>query len=431
VTAKAKILDRDTLVERLDEHRAAGRRIVLTNGGFDLLHVGHIRALEAAQAMGEVLVVALNDDASVQLSKGPGRPLVPLAERLETVAALQCVDLVTSFGERTADVLLDVLRPDVYAKGRDYRIETLPERKTAERLGVAVAFVGDEKEHSSSDLVMRATRRTIPTDRVTALEDPDLKGFVLRSARERLGAGGWLDLATCVKSDAGSMVEGTDRRWVRRIYVSGATAYLKVTSPYERKRSPVLEFQSHLALRAAGFLAPEPWLCMEGHKDGFHAGVLITRAVEGVPLDAYLRERYDAWSAGERVAVAEGIGATVRALHTARFLHPDLQAWHLYVCGPLAAGRTSLAFIDLMRVSRAGRRLRQRDAAVGLAALSLSLRHIVPRRFRLAMLRGYLGGTLTAARPWIEAIERRIERIKDRSTFREIPGDVADEAEAR
>src|SRR5690242_18556542 len=111
--------DRDALVRRLDAERAAGRTIVLANGCFDLLHVGHVRYLEAARREGDVLVVAINSDESVRKNKGAGRPLVPETERAEVLAALRCVDFVTVFGETTADDLIRALRPNVHAKGTE------------------------------------------------------------------------------------------------------------------------------------------------------------------------------------------------------------------------------------------------------------------------------------------------------------------------
>lgn len=154
-TREKIVLDAGELEARVAALREAGRRVVLTNGAFDLLHVGHVRALEDARGRGDVLVVALNGDASVRRYKGPGRPLVPEAERAELMAALACVDLVTVFHEDTADRLLSRLRPDVYAKGRDYGAGSLPEEETARRVGCRLAFVGDPKTHAASDVIRR------------------------------------------------------------------------------------------------------------------------------------------------------------------------------------------------------------------------------------------------------------------------------------
>ncbi len=131
-------------------HRAAGQRVVMANGGFDLLHVGHIRYLRGAAAEGSVLVVALNSDRSVQANKGAGRPLMPLTERMEILSAIEGVTYVTSFDEPTCDGLLETLRPDVHAKGPDYTPENLPERATLKRLGIRLAIVGDPKDHAST-----------------------------------------------------------------------------------------------------------------------------------------------------------------------------------------------------------------------------------------------------------------------------------------
>ena len=149
------VLDRAALARRLDAHRRAGRRVVFTNGCFDLLHVGHTRLVEAARREGDVLVVALNDDASVRRLKGTGRPVQPEAERAELVAALRGVDYVTVFHEDTVDAILRALRPDVHAKGTDYRAETIPERATAEAIGARIAILGDPKDHATRDLISR------------------------------------------------------------------------------------------------------------------------------------------------------------------------------------------------------------------------------------------------------------------------------------
>src|SRR6185436_10178457 len=127
-------------------------RIVLANGCFDLLHVGHVRYLEDARARGETLIVALNTDESVRASKGPGRPRMPLAERAELLCALRCVDFVTWFPEATLERTLRLLRPDVHAKGTDYTAENVPERAVDRELGIEIAICGDPKAHSSSAL---------------------------------------------------------------------------------------------------------------------------------------------------------------------------------------------------------------------------------------------------------------------------------------
>jgi len=133
-------------------------RIVLANGCFDLLHAGHVRYLEAAAAYGQILVVALNSDASARKLKGAGRPLQPLAERAEILAALRCVDAVTSFSEPTLEKTLRLLRPDVHAKGTDYTPKTVPERAVDAELGIEIAICGDAKRSSSSALLARIAR---------------------------------------------------------------------------------------------------------------------------------------------------------------------------------------------------------------------------------------------------------------------------------
>ncbi len=153
--SREKIMDREALVGRLAEERARGRRIVFANGCFDVLHVGHVRYLAGAKSEGDVLVVAINSDASVCNIKGPGRPVLNEHARAQLVAARGVVDYVTIFDEPDVTSLLQLLRPDVHAKGTDYTVETVPERETAKQLGVRIAIVGDPKDHSTRDLLAR------------------------------------------------------------------------------------------------------------------------------------------------------------------------------------------------------------------------------------------------------------------------------------
>ena len=152
---RSKILSRSGLHGVLEEHRRAGRKIVFANGVFDLLHVGHVRYLKAARAEGDVLVVAMNSDASTRALKGEGRPIVTERARAAVIAALAAVDYVVIFDERDVNSLLREFHPDVHAKGTDYTTETVPEREVAELLGIRVAIVGDPKQHSTRDLLMR------------------------------------------------------------------------------------------------------------------------------------------------------------------------------------------------------------------------------------------------------------------------------------
>jgi len=150
-----KVLDRAAVRKRVAEWRRAGERIILTNGCFDVLHVGHIRYLRGAKSLGGRVVVAVNDDASVRVLKGEGRPRMPSAERAEIVAALEDVDAVVIFPEPDVRALLRELRPDVHAKGTDYSVESVPERDVVAEYGGRVAIVGDPKDHSTSDLLRK------------------------------------------------------------------------------------------------------------------------------------------------------------------------------------------------------------------------------------------------------------------------------------
>ena len=149
----AIMTDHDRHGHRVRASQSRGERVVFANGCFDLLHVGHVRYLEGAKACGDVLLVALNDDESIRRLKGQGRPVQPVEERMEILAALRCVDLVTRFAEGTVDALLSRLRPDVHAKGTDYTPETVPERETVLGYGGEIAIVGDPKDHSSTDIL--------------------------------------------------------------------------------------------------------------------------------------------------------------------------------------------------------------------------------------------------------------------------------------
>lgn len=152
-TSTAQILDRDSLIDAVNELRAAGKTIVLANGCFDLFHVGHVRYLQGASEVGSALVVGINSDAQTRRLKGHGRPFMPENERAEIVASLKCVDLVTIFDEPTVEELMRAIRPDFHAKGTDYTADTVPEREIMRELGGKVVIVGDPKDHSSTELI--------------------------------------------------------------------------------------------------------------------------------------------------------------------------------------------------------------------------------------------------------------------------------------
>jgi rfaE bifunctional protein nucleotidyltransferase chain/domain len=152
------VADPAELAAQLAPARAGGARVALANGCFDVLHVGHVRLLRDARALAELLVVALNSDASARANKGDGRPWVPLAERMELVAALAGVDYVTSFEEPTAAALLGLLHPEFHVKGTDWTAETVPERDVVAAYGGRVVIAGDPKAHASSDLIRRLSR---------------------------------------------------------------------------------------------------------------------------------------------------------------------------------------------------------------------------------------------------------------------------------
>jgi rfaE bifunctional protein nucleotidyltransferase chain/domain len=151
--AKSKILDRDRLRTQVEAWRAAGDRITLANGCFDLLHVGHVRYLRAAKQIGGRLVVAINSDDSVRSLKGEGRPLMPAEERAEILAALADVDAVVIFPERDVRAIIREIHPDVQVKGTDYTADNVPEADTVREHGGRVAIVGDPKNHSATEII--------------------------------------------------------------------------------------------------------------------------------------------------------------------------------------------------------------------------------------------------------------------------------------
>ena len=152
------ILSREDLANLVASAREAGARIVLANGCFDVLHVGHVRYLAGARQLGDILIVGINSDPQVAIQKGPGRPVLPANERAEIVAALESVTYVTIFEEPTVEQLLLALRPDVHAKGTDYTTDSVPERDVVRSYGGEVAIVGDPKDHSTTEIIQRLGR---------------------------------------------------------------------------------------------------------------------------------------------------------------------------------------------------------------------------------------------------------------------------------
>ncbi|MGA7381339.1 MAG: adenylyltransferase/cytidyltransferase family protein [Terriglobales bacterium] len=155
---KSKILTRKALKRRAAEWRGAGEPITLANGCFDLLHVGHVRYLHAAKALGGRLIVAVNSDESVRALKGDGRPLMPAEERAEILSALEDVDAVVIFPERDVRALIREIHPDIQAKGTDYTADIVPERDVVAEYGGRVEIVGDPKDHSASEIIRTRLR---------------------------------------------------------------------------------------------------------------------------------------------------------------------------------------------------------------------------------------------------------------------------------
>jgi rfaE bifunctional protein nucleotidyltransferase chain/domain len=168
-----KVLSESELVAAVARDRAAGRTIAFANGCFDLLHVGHVRYLQAAAAEADRLIVAVNDDRSVAGLKGEGRPILPAAERAELVAALRGVDYVVVFGDATVERLLLLVKPDVHCKGTDYTVDSVPERAVVAAYGGRTAIVGDPKSHATRELLARIAATSHDAPRTPHRTDPD------------------------------------------------------------------------------------------------------------------------------------------------------------------------------------------------------------------------------------------------------------------
>lgn len=156
----AAICQRSELASLAESIRSSGSQIILANGCFDVIHVGHIRYLAGAKALGGFLIVGINSDEQVGELKGGGRPFQPEAERAEIVAAIRFVDAVTIFSEPNVEELIRIVRPDIHAKGTDYTVDSVPERETVIACGGRVAIVGDPKDHSSTGLIETINNRT-------------------------------------------------------------------------------------------------------------------------------------------------------------------------------------------------------------------------------------------------------------------------------
>ena len=153
--ALSRIVKRDELITIVETERQYGKKIILANGCFDVLHVGHVRYLEAARMLGDLLIVGINSDEQARRLKGKGRPLLPQDQRAEIISSIEAVDLVTIFSEPTVEQLLLALKPDIHAKGTDYTEDSVPERDVVRSFGGRVAIVGDPKDHSSSQMIER------------------------------------------------------------------------------------------------------------------------------------------------------------------------------------------------------------------------------------------------------------------------------------
>ena len=158
-TAQSRIVERGHLIIVVEKAKRAGKRIVFANGCFDVLHVGHVRYLAAARALGDLLIVGINSDEQTRRLKGEGRPLLPQEQRAEIISSIAAVDFVTIFEEPTVEQLLLALKPDIHAKGTDYTEDSVPERDVVRSFGGRVAIVGDPKDHSSSEMIEKVSSK--------------------------------------------------------------------------------------------------------------------------------------------------------------------------------------------------------------------------------------------------------------------------------
>ena len=150
-----KFIKSESLPELSLRLKSENKKIVLANGAFDMLHVGHLRYLTDAKKYGNVLIVAINSDASVKLSKGENRPVIGENERVEIISALEVVDYVTLFDEKDVSRVIKLLKPDFHAKGTDYSADSVPEKKIVEKYGGKVIITGDHKDHSTTDIISK------------------------------------------------------------------------------------------------------------------------------------------------------------------------------------------------------------------------------------------------------------------------------------
>ena len=244
-----------------------------------------------------------------------------------------------------------------------------------------------------------------PPDRLAPWAGQGLVGFVQRARRDALEAAGLLDVRRLVDGKPGVYVEGDASRFVRRVDVGDGAILVKVTRPSGRAPRAVEEAHHHVALRAVGLGAPEPWLAIEGVHDRERVGVLVTRAPAGPSLRAWLQTAPPADARRQR---ADDVGRAVRALHTARFAIPHMAAWNVAL--EPGRGLGSVTFTDLASLRRLGRRMPLGAVARDLVALDISFEGLATERERLRALRAWLGGTLDKARPWL----RRLPKVRAR-----------------
>jgi len=338
---KAKfIADHRRLHDLLRERQARGERIVFTNGCFDIFHVGHVRCLEDARSRGDVLIVAVNSDVSVRRIKGSGQPVHPEAERVEVLCALACVDYVTVFSSDTVIDLLLLLKPDVHAKGTDYTLETVPERTVVESYGGTVAIVGDEKRHSTQEILARIKSDSSPTRRDAALTiAPGWEGM-LAAAR--------LDSFDALMRSTGRIVRAGKRVRVQTLSIKtpegSRTLFIKkyvyadrLLRYFCRRGRAQGEWRALHFLKGIGVPCAAPVAVGEHRRWGvLHAAVIVT---EGIPNVVELGEFAENFSierdrpgwTRRRKALVTSLATIVARMHNGGFIDHDLHPRNVLV----------------------------------------------------------------------------------------------------
>jgi len=334
------IADHDELQRVVRSLKAEGKRVVFTNGCFDIFHVGHVRCLQDARSRGDALVVAVNTDTSVRRIKGPGQPVHPQHERVEVLCALACVDYVTLFGTDTVIELLTALEPDIHAKGTDYTLETVPERAVVESYGGQVAIVGDEKRHSTQEILAR-----IKSDQSGGRRDASVR---IADGWEAVLAAARLDSFDALMRSTGKLVRTSKRVRVQQLTIKAPDGprmlYLK-KYVYSDQRMRYFcrrgrargEWEALHILKGLGVPCVAPVALGEHRRWGvLHSAVIVTEGIEGVAnladfAESFFAERAQPGWARRRRALVAALATIVARMHNKGFIDRDLHPRNVLV----------------------------------------------------------------------------------------------------